>query len=159
MFGRYTFRIFFWTLNILHTYLEFIGNLQLNLGMTGILWQQRSSNFLFACSHRTFFHWTWQNHKMYVVKSTSFWDITPCSPLSVDRRFGGKYRLHLQGQKNKFSKKLAWTHHHHHLYSWGDGFETRRGHRLSWLWFLWFASVPPAKCRHITLIRPQPLPS
>jgi hypothetical protein len=32
-------------------------------------------------------------------KSSVFWDITPCSPLSVNRRFGGSYRLHLQGRK------------------------------------------------------------
>jgi hypothetical protein len=30
--------------------------------------------------------------------STIFRDITPCSPLSVNRRFGGIYRLHLQGK-------------------------------------------------------------
>jgi hypothetical protein len=29
------------------------------------------------------------------LKNTSFWDITPCSPLKVSRRFGGTYRLHL----------------------------------------------------------------
>jgi hypothetical protein len=34
-----------------------------------------------------------------------FRDITPCSPLSVNGRFGGTYRLHLPGRKNKFSKK------------------------------------------------------
>jgi hypothetical protein len=34
-----------------------------------------------------------------VMKSTIFWDIMPCSLLSVIRRFGGTYRLHLQGQK------------------------------------------------------------
>jgi hypothetical protein len=28
-----------------------------------------------------------------VMKSTILWDITPCSPLSVNRRFGGTYRL------------------------------------------------------------------
>jgi hypothetical protein len=28
-----------------------------------------------------------------------FWDITLCSPLSVNRRFGWTYRLHLQGRK------------------------------------------------------------
>jgi hypothetical protein len=33
------------------------------------------------------------------------WDITPCS---VNRRFGGTYGLHLQGRKNKVSKKPAW---------------------------------------------------
>jgi hypothetical protein len=30
------------------------------------------------------------------LKSTVFWDITLCSPLSVNRRFGGTYRLHVQ---------------------------------------------------------------
>jgi hypothetical protein len=30
-----------------------------------------------------------------VVKSTIFWDIMLCIPLSVNRRFGGTYRLHL----------------------------------------------------------------
>jgi hypothetical protein len=34
-----------------------------------------------------------------VMKSTIFWDITPCSPLKVNRRFGGMYRLHLQGRR------------------------------------------------------------
>jgi hypothetical protein len=42
-----------------------------------------------------------------VMKSTIFWDITPCSPLSVNWRFGGTYRLHLQGRRNKYSKKRA----------------------------------------------------
>jgi hypothetical protein len=31
------------------------------------------------------------------MKSSIFWDITPCTPLKVNRRFGGTYRLHLQG--------------------------------------------------------------
>jgi hypothetical protein len=39
------------------------------------------------------------------MKSTIFWNITPCSPLSVNRRFGGEYPPHLQGRRNKFSKK------------------------------------------------------
>jgi hypothetical protein len=30
------------------------------------------------------------------IKNTIFWDITPSSPLSVNRRFGGTYCLHLQ---------------------------------------------------------------
>jgi hypothetical protein len=42
-----------------------------------------------------------------VIKSINFWDITPCSPLSVNRLFGGTYRLHLQGRRNKFSKNPA----------------------------------------------------
>jgi hypothetical protein len=35
------------------------------------------------------------------------WDIMPCSPLNVNRRFPGKYRLHLQDLINKPSKKPA----------------------------------------------------
>jgi hypothetical protein len=31
-----------------------------------------------------------------VMKSPIFWDKMPCSPLQVNRRFGGTYRLHLQ---------------------------------------------------------------
>jgi hypothetical protein len=34
-----------------------------------------------------------------VMKSSIFWDITPCSPLKVNRSFGGTYRLHLQGRR------------------------------------------------------------
>jgi hypothetical protein len=30
------------------------------------------------------------------MKSTIFWDITPCRPLKDNRRFGGIYRLHFQ---------------------------------------------------------------
>jgi hypothetical protein len=32
------------------------------------------------------------------MKSSIFWDITPCSPLEVDKRFGVIYRLHLQAK-------------------------------------------------------------
>jgi hypothetical protein len=34
-----------------------------------------------------------------VIKSTIFWDITPCSPLKVNRCFGGTYRLLLQSRR------------------------------------------------------------
>jgi hypothetical protein len=34
-----------------------------------------------------------------MLKSTIFWDTTPCSPLKVNRRFGGTYRLYFQGRK------------------------------------------------------------
>jgi hypothetical protein len=34
-----------------------------------------------------------------VVKSSVVWDITPCSALNVNRRFGGTCRLHLQGRR------------------------------------------------------------
>jgi hypothetical protein len=39
-----------------------------------------------------------------VMKSIKFWDITPCSPSSVNRRFGGTYRLHLQGRKISWAR-------------------------------------------------------
>jgi hypothetical protein len=42
------------------------------------------------------------------LKSTIFMDITPCSPLSVNRLFGGIYRLYLQVRKNKLSNKPEW---------------------------------------------------
>jgi hypothetical protein len=34
-----------------------------------------------------------------VLKSSFFWDITSCSPLKVNRHFGGTCHLHLQGQR------------------------------------------------------------
>jgi hypothetical protein len=34
-----------------------------------------------------------------LMKSFIFWDITPCCPLKVNRRFGEKFHLHLQGQR------------------------------------------------------------
>jgi hypothetical protein len=39
-----------------------------------------------------------------VMKSVISWDMTPCSPLSVNRRFEGTYRLYIQGRRNNFSK-------------------------------------------------------
>jgi hypothetical protein len=43
-----------------------------------------------------------------VMKSSIFWAITPCSPLKVNRRLGGTYRLHLQGRRiNKARNQLA----------------------------------------------------
>jgi hypothetical protein len=39
-----------------------------------------------------------------VMKSIIFWDMAPCSPLSFNRRFGGTYRFHLQGRRNRFTK-------------------------------------------------------
>jgi hypothetical protein len=42
-----------------------------------------------------------------VMEHNIFWDIKLCSSLSVNRRFGGIYRLYLQGRKIKLSKKPA----------------------------------------------------
>jgi hypothetical protein len=38
-----------------------------------------------------------------VMKSTIFWDMTLCSPLKINRRFGRTYRLHLQGRRHKLN--------------------------------------------------------
>jgi hypothetical protein len=51
---------------------------------------------------------SWSNKRdglSWIMKTTIFWDITASSSFSVNRRFGGTYRLHLQGRRNKFSKK------------------------------------------------------
>jgi hypothetical protein len=39
------------------------------------------------------------------IKSSIFWDIAPCSPLKINRRFGGTYHLHIQALL-----KLSWPH-------------------------------------------------
>jgi hypothetical protein len=59
-----------------------------------------------------------------VLKSTIFWDMTPCSPYSCTRRFGGTYRLHLQGRRivqqtseqagsSEMSSTTQWTTRRH----------------------------------------------
>jgi hypothetical protein len=37
--------------------------------------------------------------KIIYFKSSLIWDIRPCSPLKVNRRFGGTCRLHRKGQR------------------------------------------------------------
>jgi hypothetical protein len=61
--------------------------------------QRVATYFKFTC-------WIWGSHIDEYEKF--FWDITPCSALSVNRRFGGTCRLHLEGRKDKLSKKSAW---------------------------------------------------
>jgi hypothetical protein len=39
-----------------------------------------------------------------VMKSIIFWDVMPCSLLRCNRRFGGTYRLHLQGRRKKIQQ-------------------------------------------------------
>jgi hypothetical protein len=34
-----------------------------------------------------------------VIKTSIFWDITPCSPFKVNRHIGGIFRLHLQERR------------------------------------------------------------
>jgi hypothetical protein len=39
------------------------------------------------------------------LKSSIFWDITPCSPLKVNGRFRGTCRLHFQGRRVSQARK------------------------------------------------------
>jgi hypothetical protein len=39
------------------------------------------------------------------VKSTIFWDITPCTPLKVNGRFRETCRLHLQGRRKQVANR------------------------------------------------------
>jgi hypothetical protein len=38
------------------------------------------------------------------MKSSIFWDITPCTPLKINRRFGGTYLSPPSASKDKTSK-------------------------------------------------------
>jgi hypothetical protein len=40
-----------------------------------------------------------------IMKSYTFWEITPCSLLKFNRRFGGMFSLHLQGRKINQTRK------------------------------------------------------
>jgi hypothetical protein len=69
---------------------------------------------------------------LFFLKDCIFWDITPCIPLKVNRRFGGTCLLHLQGRtvsqgRNRGPALLhasrlfvAWLIFH--LENWGDIF-------------------------------------
>jgi hypothetical protein len=50
-------------------------------------------------SKRNIFHVRFQVLTVEVMKSSILWDIMPCSPLKVNRRFGGTGHLHLQGRR------------------------------------------------------------
>jgi hypothetical protein len=46
-----------------------------------------------------------------VMKSSMFWDITPCSQLKVNRRFTGTCHLHLQGRRKsraRYQRESRW---------------------------------------------------
>jgi hypothetical protein len=45
-----------------------------------------------------------------VMQSTIFCDTAPCSPLKVNRGFGGTYRLHLQGRisRARYQRESRW---------------------------------------------------
>jgi hypothetical protein len=40
-----------------------------------------------------------QADKIEIMKSSVFWDITPCSPLKVNQHFRGTCHFHFQGQR------------------------------------------------------------
>jgi hypothetical protein len=70
--------------------------------------------------HRSQYTYTLRNHGIYlgfevltmvVMKSTVFWDITPCGPLKFNRRFRGTCRLHFQGRisQARYQHESRWN--------------------------------------------------
>jgi hypothetical protein len=62
--------------------------------------------------------------KPHNYKSTTLWDITPCSSVKVNRRFGGTYHLHVHGwrigrarKKRASSCKKSQAEHNEKLHS------------------------------------------
>jgi hypothetical protein len=45
-------------------------------------------------------------YKVSYIKSSVFWDMMPCSPLEVNRRFGVTSRLHLRGRRISQGRKV-----------------------------------------------------
>jgi hypothetical protein len=84
--------------------------LMLSLYRPTLLWVfgrdvYKPKNILFLSSHQTDYitHIVFLSSliilaKEIYMKSTIFWDITPCSSLKVNRLFGGTYRIHLQAR-------------------------------------------------------------
>jgi hypothetical protein len=62
------------------------------------------SNWRSAATEITWCITSWNISQTVSVKSVIFWDMTLCSMLSCNRRFGGTYRLHLHGRRTNFSK-------------------------------------------------------
>jgi hypothetical protein len=58
------------------------------------------------------------------MKSTIIWDITPCSPLKVNRRFEWTYPLHLQGRKISRARNKRESRWHFTLVSCSAYFST-----------------------------------
>jgi hypothetical protein len=65
------------------------------------------------------------------MKSTVFWDITPCSPLKVNKRFGGRYLLYVQDRS--INKQSSSCHQFLRLF---------HAQTIFWTW-RWIRYVPP----------------
>jgi hypothetical protein len=61
------------------------------------------NNILYGCETLSL---TLRKEHRLRMKSILFWGVTPCSLLRCNRRFGGTYRLHLQGRR-KFQQEPA----------------------------------------------------
>jgi hypothetical protein len=67
-----------------------------------IMEKDKVSETLDFCSESTRLshtHTHTHTHKLYHFKNAVFWDVASCRSCGLNRRFGGKYRLHLQGRK------------------------------------------------------------
>jgi hypothetical protein len=99
-----------------------------------------SDRFFFPYfTKQSFFYVGFEGFTAVVLTSTIILDITPCSPLRSNRRFGGTYRLHLQG------RKISWAinqREHSACYLLSRWFLTQLIFR-PWIWRRYI----PRKCR------------
>jgi hypothetical protein len=45
-----------------------------------------------------------------IMKNSTFWNITACSPLKVNRQFGGTFPFHLQGRRTRQAGNQSEAH-------------------------------------------------
>jgi hypothetical protein len=62
-----------------------------------------------AIKHCTYINVGFEVLTAVVVKNIIFWDVTPCSLLRCNRRFGETYRVHLQGRRKLYQHEPAST--------------------------------------------------
>jgi hypothetical protein len=53
-----------------------------------------------------FLHHHLAHYENFHIKRTLFWDVTPCSLIEVNQRFGGRYYLKFQGQMVSWTSNL-----------------------------------------------------
>jgi hypothetical protein len=67
----------------------------------------------FEYIHKTRWNFKWEYEHFWSLKNSVFWDVAPCRSC-VNWRFGGTYRLHLQGRKirERGTSVIRWLQPH-----------------------------------------------
>jgi hypothetical protein len=94
---------------------QFSSNRKCNATPTTKWYDGHTLNTIFQLLNRSLYIYICQQSEMLTtseLKSTIFWDMRPCSPLKVNRRFGGSYSLHFKGPRirrgrNQREKKVG----------------------------------------------------